>query len=60
MVDRRLETYWRRERRERERARASLPPSWVNDPRPEMVDVRETFVEGLVDLRRESVERDAR
>lgn len=53
MVDRRLELYWHRERRARERARASLPKSWLDDPRAEMVDVRETFVEGMVDMRRE-------
>lgn len=55
MVDRRFELYWRRERRARERARASLPKSWVEDPRPAMADVRETFVEGMVEMRREPV-----
>ena len=33
--------------------RASLPRSWVDDPRPAMADVRETFVEGMVEMRRE-------
>lgn len=44
--------HWQRERRARERARASLPQSWLDDPRPAMADVRETFVEGMVDMRR--------
>ena len=52
MVDRRLQTHWQRERRARERARASLPHSWLTDPRPAMVDVREIYVEGIVELRR--------
>lgn len=52
MVDTRLQMHWQRERRARERARASLPQSWLRDPRPAMADVRETFVEGIVDMRR--------
>ena len=57
MVDRRLETHWQRERRARERARASLPHSWLNDPRPAMVDVREVYVEGIVELKRRQAPR---
>jgi hypothetical protein len=52
MVDQRLLEHWRRERRARERARASLPTSWRSDPRPAMADVREAYVEGMVDMRR--------
>ncbi len=52
MVDRRLLAHWKRERAARERARASLPREWREDERPRMTEVRETFVEGIVDLRR--------
>jgi hypothetical protein len=52
MVDRRLQIHWQRERRARERARASLPHSWLTDPRPAMADVRELYVEGIVDMKR--------
>jgi hypothetical protein len=52
MVDKRLQIHWQRERRARERARASLPHSWLNDPRPAMADVRELYVEGIVEMKR--------
>jgi hypothetical protein len=52
MVDRRLLIHWQREQRARQRARASLPPSWRRDPREAMVDVREAYVEGMVAMRR--------
>lgn len=52
MVDRRLLIHWQREQRARRRARASLPPSWRRDPREAMVGVRETYVEGIVAMRR--------
>lgn len=52
MVDRRLLHHWQREQRARQRARASLPPSWRRDPRAAMADVREAYVEGLVEMRR--------
>ncbi|HEU5362472.1 MAG TPA: hypothetical protein VFU56_03975 [Gaiellaceae bacterium] len=52
MVDRRLLTHWQREQGARKRARASLPPSWRRDPREAMADVRESYVEGLVAMRR--------
>jgi hypothetical protein len=52
MVDKRLLIHWQRERRARERARAALPPSWRHDPRAAMADVRETYVEGIVEMRR--------
>jgi hypothetical protein len=52
MVDRRLLIHWQREQRARQRARAALPASWRRDPRDAMADVRETYVEGLVAMRR--------
>jgi hypothetical protein len=52
MVDRRLLIHWQREQRARQRARASLPPSWQRDPREAMADVREAYVEGIVAMRR--------
>ena len=52
MVDERLLQHWKRERTARERAREGLPPSWRDDPRPEMDEVRETFVEAMVSMRR--------
>jgi len=48
MLDLRLQEQWRRERAARERLRASLPVSWRNDPRPEMDDVREIYVEAML------------
>jgi hypothetical protein len=52
MLDTRLLSHWQRERTAREQARAALPPSWRRDPRPAMVDVREVYVEGMVNIRR--------
>jgi hypothetical protein len=52
MVDRRLLEHWQREHAERTRLRESLPPSWRDDPRPKMEDVREVYVEAMVQLRR--------
>ena len=48
MIDRRLLRHWQRERPARERLRASLPPSWRDDPRPKMDEVRELYVEGML------------
>jgi len=48
MIDRRLLGHWQRERAARERLRASLPPSWRDDPRPKMDEVRELYVEGML------------
>jgi len=48
MIDRRLLRHWQRERAARERLRASLPPSWRNDRRPKMNEVRELYVEGML------------
>jgi len=55
VVDERLLKHWKRERTARERARAGLPPSWRDDPRPEMDAVRETFVEAIVNMGRPSL-----
>jgi hypothetical protein len=55
VVDKRLLQHWKREQTERERVRAGLPPSWRDDPRPEMDAVRETFVEAIVSMRRPSL-----
>jgi hypothetical protein len=55
VVDERLLQHWKREQKERERVRAGLPPSWRDDPRPEMDAVRETFVEAIVSMRRPSL-----
>ena len=54
MVDERLLQHWKRERTARERVRAGLPPSWRDDPRPEMDAVRETFVEAILSMQRPS------
>ncbi|HZT92471.1 MAG TPA: hypothetical protein VFA05_10575 [Gaiellaceae bacterium] len=56
-MDRRLLAHWTDERRRRSRARASLPASWRNDPRPRMADVREIFVEGIVEMQRRDAPR---
>jgi hypothetical protein len=55
VVEERLLQHWKRERTERERVRSGLPPSWRDDPRPEMDAVRETFVEAIVSMRRPSL-----
>ena len=52
MVDSRLLTHWQRERGAREQLRRSLPPSWRDDPRPKMDEVRELWVEGMLQIQR--------
>jgi hypothetical protein len=52
MIDTRLLAHWQRERGARERARAALPASWRNDSRPRMRDVREAYVEAMLELKR--------
>ncbi len=52
MVDRSLLEHWRRERAARARLRNSLPRSWRDDPRPKMGEVRERYVETVLQLRR--------
>jgi hypothetical protein len=51
MIDRRLLGHWQRERAARAQLRRSLPPSWRNDPRPKMEDVRELYVEAMLQMR---------
>jgi hypothetical protein len=51
-VDRRLLQHWLGEQEARKRARNSLPSRWRVDPRPEMEDVNETFVESMVAMNR--------
>jgi len=46
-VDTSLLGYWKRQRRARERARRALPDPWLTDPRPEMQEVADTYVELL-------------
>jgi hypothetical protein len=55
MVDRRLLQYWERERAARERLRDSLPPSWRDDPRPNMDEVRELYIEAMLRLKQPSI-----
>jgi hypothetical protein len=52
VIDDRLTKHWVEQRRARERARAGLPPSWRDDRRPEMADVREAYVEAIARLHR--------
>jgi hypothetical protein len=52
MVDRRLLEHWQRERAAREKLRDSLPPSWRDDPRPNMDVVRELYIEAMLQLKR--------
>lgn len=52
MVDRRLQTFWERELRARARLRAGLPESWRDDPQPAMLNVREHYVEAILEMRR--------
>lgn len=52
MIDNRLLDHWQRERTARDQARAALPPSWRDDPRPKMHDVREAYIEAMVNLKR--------
>ena len=54
-VDSRLLEHWRREQIARRRARAALPARWRNDPRPEMHQVTEVYVELLAAERRANV-----
>jgi len=52
MVDRRLLDHWERQRDARDRLRRQLPPSWRDDPRPKMAEVREAYIEAMLDLKR--------
>jgi hypothetical protein len=57
MIDTRYLEHWQRELTERERLRRSLPESWRNDPRPKMDEVRELYVEGMLQMSRRSAGR---
>ena len=52
MVDERLLEHWTRQRAARARLRNSLPPSWRDDPRPKLGDVRELYVESMLEMKR--------
>jgi len=54
MVEYRFFDYWERERAARERQRAALPASWRDDSLPRMHEVREAYVEAMLDLKRSS------
>ena len=53
MIDDRLLEHWTRERAARDRLRNSLPPSWRNDPRPNMDMVRELYIEAMLRLKQQ-------
>jgi hypothetical protein len=44
-VETRFLEHWKREQAARQRARSSLPERWRTDPRPEMAEVGELYVE---------------
>ena len=54
MIDTSLLEHWQRERKARERARASLPASWRDDPRPRMRVACEIFIETMLEMNRAS------
>jgi hypothetical protein len=54
-VDSRLLNYWQREQNARRQARAALPARWRNDPRPEMHEVVDVYVELLAAERARNV-----
>jgi hypothetical protein len=57
MIDDRLLRYWERESAARARLRNSLPPSWRDDPRPNMDVVRELYVEAMLRLKEQPTSR---
>jgi len=50
MIDDRLLEHWQRERASREQARAALPASWRDDSRRQMHEVRETYIEAMLQM----------
>jgi hypothetical protein len=50
VIDDRLLLHWERVRKAREQARASLPGSWRDDPRPKMHEVREKYIEAMLPM----------
>jgi hypothetical protein len=57
MIDDRLLKYWERESAARARLRNQLPASWRNDPRPNMDAVRELYIEAMLRLKQQPLER---
>jgi hypothetical protein len=55
MIDDRLLEHWEREQTARARLRDSLPPSWRDDPRPDMDVVRELYIEAMLRMKHEPV-----
>jgi hypothetical protein len=53
MIDRRLLEHWEKEQSSRARLRDSLPPSWRNDPRPNMDVVRELYIEAMLRMKQD-------
>ena len=53
MIDRRLLEHWEQEQSSRARLRDSLPPSWRNDPRPNMDVVRELYIEAMLRMKQD-------
>ena len=53
MIDRRLLEHWERESAARAQLRNSLPASWRNDPRPNMDEVRELYIEAMLRMKQE-------
>jgi hypothetical protein len=54
MIDYRLLEQWQRAHATRERARASLPASWRDDPRSKMREVCEVFIEAMFQMNQPS------
>jgi len=57
MIDDRLLKYWERESAARDRLRNQLPASWRDDPRPNMDEVRELYIEAMLRLKQQPTER---
>ena len=55
MIDRRLLDHWERERAARAKLRDSLPASWRDDPRENMDEVRELYIEAMLRLKQPPV-----
>jgi len=55
VVDRRFQEHWERECAARALLRDSLPSSWRDDPRPKMSEVREVYIEAMLQMRRSPV-----
>ena len=51
MIDTSLLAYWQGQCKAREQARAALPPSWREDPRPQMRTVCEIYIEAMLAMK---------